>query len=195
MKTLIDFILGEILFDIDDLTPLGWAVLILALMFSIAVGVVSYLYLYPYLLAADIDRSNRKAYAFLIAVPFVLAAIAPLCIGVPILRRFGIDMTRTDAESRKYLTEMQIDSSVKQNIIFEIERPDEKDLLTLQHGLAYADYSIPDDELDVIVANKSIYPTLSRLSYEHRQMRELMRLSQTITLNWYVDKAPSKPVV
>lgn len=184
MGKLIDFLVGEIFFDIEDLTPAGWVVLIFTLVFALAVAVVSYMQLYPYLMDADINRSNRKAYAFLVIAPLLIAAIAPLCIGIPLLRRMGFNFTKTDADCRKQLEASQLASGEKSYVVFEIMKPTAALQPALAQGLDRAEYVVFSVGLEKMIAFKVIRPSLGKLSSVCRDMRELVRITEAQMLGW-----------
>lgn len=190
MSKVIEFVLGEIFFDLDDLTPPGWVLLLLALAFALGVGVVSYSQLYPQLNFAEINPSNRKVYAFLVIAPLIGAAIAPLCLGIPLLRRAGVNITKTDAECRDYLSNAQVDPAVEQYIVFEIASPPEGHELTLTHNLSLDKFAFAPNTQQKFVAYKRIRPTLSRLSMSCRSVREVARLAHTKCMSWKLAKTP-----
>lgn len=188
MKTIIDDIINEICFDLDDLTPLGWVVLALILVFAVAVGLINYRYLYPTLLNADVHALNRRAYAFVVIAPFLAAALIPLCIGIPVMRRFGLNFTKTDAESRQFLTANNLDSKAEYYLVFDVARPTEELMPTLVHNSEEKGYTAIMSGTNKVVLYIPCFPKVRKISHHIGSMKERTRLAETKILRWTITK-------
>lgn len=188
MKTFFNAIFSEITFDLDDLTPLGWVILALILFFAGAVGVVNYKYIYPMLQNSDVNALNRRAYAFVVIAPFIVAALIPLCIGIPIMRRFGLNFTKTDKVCREFLTANNLDSRVEHYLVFEVASPTEELTPTLVYNSEKEGYTVTTAGANKVLLYKLCLPKLRKISVEQRSMKETARLAETKILRWTITK-------
>lgn len=189
MKKLIGALLGEIFFDLDDLTALGWIFLSFALLFGIGVGAVTVIFFFPDLSGAELSRGDKRAYGFFVAAPILIAAVTPLCLGIPILRRLGFNMTKSDTETRNYLKKNKFDSKTEHYIVFEIVRPDASLWDQLHYGLKYNEFSLTKSGLSKIIAYRKIFPTIGRISAARREIRETVKMAETECLSWKISKS------
>lgn len=188
MKNFFNAIFSEITFDLDDLTPLGWVILALILFFAGAVGVVNYKYIYPMLQNSDVNALNRRAYAFVVIAPFIVAALIPLCIGIPIMRRFGLNFTKTDKVCREFLTANNLDSRVEHYLVFEVASPPEELTPTLVYNSEKEGYTVTTAGANKVLLYKLCLPKLRKISVEQRSMKETARLAETKILRWTITK-------